>query len=198
MQPGITVTKGILHITNVNGTAFFSGNDGIKGHELWKSDGTPAGTVMVKDIYTGREGSGPDTRFIYPVDDIVLFTADDGISGRELWISDGTAEGTYRIQDILPGVPGGDPLHMTEINGRVYISAFDVVAGREIWSACLCFKKKDIRNKESFVLLYPNPLRENGTLMICVAEKENIVYRIFDQTADLCKVRLLLLMKEAI
>ena len=38
------------YLTNVGGTLFFSANDGTNGGELWKSDGTAAGTVLVKDI----------------------------------------------------------------------------------------------------------------------------------------------------
>ncbi len=37
-------------LTEVNGTLFFTADDGMNGSELWKSDGTEAGTVMVKDI----------------------------------------------------------------------------------------------------------------------------------------------------
>ena len=37
-------------LTNVNGTLFFLANDGVNGTELWKSDGTEAGTDFVKDI----------------------------------------------------------------------------------------------------------------------------------------------------
>src|SRR5262249_7110133 len=37
-------------LTNVNGTLFFSANGGYSGVELWKSDGTEAGTVQVKEI----------------------------------------------------------------------------------------------------------------------------------------------------
>ena len=35
------------------GDSVFRANDGISGQELWKSDGTAGGTVMVKDINPG-------------------------------------------------------------------------------------------------------------------------------------------------
>ena len=34
----------------VGNTLYFAANDGTNGTELWKSDGTASGTVMVKDI----------------------------------------------------------------------------------------------------------------------------------------------------
>ena len=40
-------------LTAVGNTLYFRADDGINGSELWKSDGTASGTVMVKDIDSG-------------------------------------------------------------------------------------------------------------------------------------------------
>ncbi len=53
-------------LTNVGGTLYFSANDGASGVELWKSDGTVDGTVLVKDIWFG---SNPTSSFDGPLSD---------------------------------------------------------------------------------------------------------------------------------
>ena len=46
------------HLTLFGNAVYFQANNGINGTELWKTDGTASGTVMIKDINTGSQSSG--------------------------------------------------------------------------------------------------------------------------------------------
>ena len=86
-------------LTQVGSTLFFAANDGVHGTELWKSDGTAAGTKMVKDIRSGAKSSDPE--YLVNVNGKVFFTANDGKHKNQLWKSDGTGRGTVRVSNII-------------------------------------------------------------------------------------------------
>ena len=118
---------------------FFFADDGVNGVELWKSDGTADGTVLVKDIRVGPAGSEvtpiPFQRVPTSVDldGALIFAADDGVNGYELWRSDGTAAGTVLVRDIFPGSAASDPRYFTKANGKVFFRALNGATGYELW-----------------------------------------------------------------
>ncbi|WP_353568818.1 ELWxxDGT repeat protein [Haloferula sargassicola] len=69
------------------GRVFYTGFDTVRGHELWSSDGTAAGTGPVRDLCVGLQGSFPGR--MGAVGERVFFFADDGDQGMGLWWSDG-------------------------------------------------------------------------------------------------------------
>ncbi|MFL6201019.1 MAG: ELWxxDGT repeat protein, partial [Thermoanaerobaculia bacterium] len=103
------------------------------GQELWKSDGTVAGTQQVADIAPGPASSQP--RDLAEHLGNLFFSANDGSGGRELWKSDGTLAGTIRIQDIFPGPGSSDPRQITSAGGLVFFVADDGLAGTELWKS---------------------------------------------------------------
>lgn len=110
----------------------FSASNGVNGHELWISDGTTAGTMMLKDIAAGAASSMP-AGFTAVAGGRVVFSASDA-SGNELWVSDGTAAGTVRLLDIHPGLGSSSPTGFFAIgDGRVLFLATDPTRGQELW-----------------------------------------------------------------
>jgi ELWxxDGT repeat protein len=68
----------------VNGQFFFAADDGVNGSELWRSDGTAAGTVRVTDINPGSDASSP--ALMTAVGSNLFFAATDPTHGREMWM----------------------------------------------------------------------------------------------------------------
>jgi ELWxxDGT repeat protein len=116
----------------LNGSVYFVANDCVHGPQLWRSDGTTAGTAML----TGT-APGPDiTVYGDPTaaQGRVWFQAHTMDSGRELWSSDGTPEGTALFADVAPGPYSSAPEWITSDGQRLYFTADDAVHGRELWA----------------------------------------------------------------
>ncbi len=98
-------------------TLFFASDRRPQRHELWRSDGTPAGTVMVKDAFPEAANTQRPRldQFMAVGNDVCFFSKTNDLS--RLWRSDGTTEGTAEVAiDFAPGnhfrvltaVPFGD------------------------------------------------------------------------------------------
>ncbi len=116
-----------------DGIVFFVASTPLNGRELWKTNGTPAGTVLVLDINPGAGSADPD--WLTMVNGILFFRADDGVNGMEPWRSDGTAAGTMMIKDINPGSPGSFPNNLLALGDTLFFAADDGVHGNEMWTS---------------------------------------------------------------
>lgn len=122
-------------------TVLFSALDSNNYLEPWKTDGTAAGTMRLKDLHPGPEGSVPVGFTV--LNGIAYFTADDSVVvhddgsatyNRELFRTDGTEAGTYRVKDINPGPEPSIPFGFIHYRSRLYFSANDGAHGTELWS----------------------------------------------------------------
>ncbi len=124
---------------------FFIANDGINGYELWKTDGSDSGTVMIKDINIAGDGFLYDPDYIYATVDptftkvgneifFIAYTVDEGM---ELWKTDGTTTGTQMVIDLYPGSGSsmGFWSFMCELNSTLYFFAKTPTSGVELWKS---------------------------------------------------------------
>ncbi len=124
--------------TSVGSTTFFKAKNHL-GYELWKTDGTPEGTVMVLDIHYSTSSyqvnTNSDITEMISFNNLLYFAANDAIHGKELWRSDGTQSGTYIVKDIHTGSGSSNPSSLYVHNGVLYFSATNGSGGHKLWKS---------------------------------------------------------------
>ncbi len=152
-------------LRNVAGTLFFATyREDAGGWRVWKSDGTPERTAMLKDglgldvelaaarsllVFSTRgalwksDGTPAGTVVVkalpfYPNGIKAVGDAVYFSDGRgQLWKSDLTEAGTVLVRDIDPDFLFHDltPAAITNANGRVFFRAVDRAIGTELWTS---------------------------------------------------------------
>jgi ELWxxDGT repeat protein len=117
-----------------NGILVFSASDAAHGTEPWRSDGTAAGTTLLKDINPGATSglTGYGEHQFRKIGSLLYFAANDGVHGSELWQTDGTTAGTVLTQDINPGKGSSNPAAWLMLNGKLLGVGNDGVHGTEL------------------------------------------------------------------
>lgn len=116
--------------------AFFPAADGslyfvaAVNQELWRTDGTEAGTVAV----TGANPAGVTS----PGEPAVMggltyFTARTDAGGREVWRTDGSETGTVQVTDIDPEAGNSNPAGLVAWRGALYFRADDASSSHQLW-----------------------------------------------------------------
>src|SRR5262245_22570954 len=110
------------------GGVVFAGEAGAAGNELWKSNGTRAGTSIVRDILPTRDSYGPDNSApsnLTRRGGIVLFFSFTPGAGGELLRTDGMAAGNSVVKDVWPGSGSGGGMNMGQLNWRGFFAGDD-------------------------------------------------------------------------
>jgi ELWxxDGT repeat protein len=129
-------------LVELDGFVYFAvARDSGTDIELWRTDGTAAGTESFAAIATGSNVFGP-----MPVVPLVVangrlfFPAFRPETGIEPWRTDGTTTGTFLLRDVRPGAasswiaPAGPPAWIG-IPGGLLFQAVTDETGSELWKS---------------------------------------------------------------
>jgi ELWxxDGT repeat protein len=97
---------------------FFAADNGTNGAELWKTDGSSVGTVMIKDINPGPE-DGFKSGIAASFEGNFYFAGSTSTTDRQPWVTDGTSSGTHLLKEMDPPANNGLEFKIAH-NGSLY------------------------------------------------------------------------------
>jgi ELWxxDGT repeat protein len=102
--------------------------------ELWRSNGTEAGTVRVRDLGTGVIGQYAFTTRLVVGDTLYFFDSAEGY-GLKLWRSDGTTAGTAQVYNIHGSSRNAYARDLRAVGNTLYFIVSDYGRGHEVWKS---------------------------------------------------------------
>ena len=118
----------LSRLTKVGNLLFFAADGGGAAPALWRSDGTEAGTTLVKELPSGAFSSWTFPTEFVDVGGTLLFSC-DGSPGYGLWRSDGTESGTIQVANL------DHPAGLVNANGILFFRTSDAAHGSELWKS---------------------------------------------------------------
>ncbi len=123
---------GPTFLTNVNGSLYFTAWDTVSGQELWKSDGTAAGTVQVMDINPVQAQA---LLRRWPISTELFCFKPTMNEGNRIVKSDGSTAGTTIVLDSSTGTGSSSPRLLTSLGSSLLFGAIDPVASNSLWKS---------------------------------------------------------------
>ncbi|MFN5513449.1 MAG: Calx-beta domain-containing protein [Cyanobacteriota bacterium] len=117
------------NLTDVNGTLYFTANNGTNGTELYRINNATASPALI-DIITGSGSSSPS--YLTNVNGTLYFQAYDNATGYKLWRIDPTT-GTPSVVTVASGSDYSSPYNLLNANGVLYFTAYNNTTGYELW-----------------------------------------------------------------
>lgn len=118
-----------VRIVQIGVHVCFAAKDDSHGTELWRSDGTEAGTLMVTDLHAGPPSSVPNG--LTAANGRIYFTAYTTSTGLSLWSTDGTEAGTSMAWKPPPGSPSTSMENLTATDSGLCFS----INHSELWAS---------------------------------------------------------------
>jgi len=122
----------LLHV--MNGRLIFFADDGVQGSELWTSDGTEAGTQLVKDVFPGPLGSSygygmtvAGGAVLFP-NGLLYFSGLAPVSEFGLWRTDGTSQGTELVRPL-------SVTNLISLGNRLLFWGWTASEGNALWTS---------------------------------------------------------------
>ncbi len=125
-------TGSVGYFGSLGGVEYFNGSDPEYGCNVWRTDGTAAGTYRLNDfIPDSNTGKCPES--FTAMGNRLYFAAYDSGGTRELWQTDGTEAGTVKFAAATGATVGTSVWYLMVAGGKLYFRAWDAIGKSELW-----------------------------------------------------------------